>query len=81
LALPDFDAWGHYRLTGRSCSCAESNRDRGQVEISIVLDNPTNINARIDDGVLSISQYNPATDWGTTISGIRSQLNAPLACP
>jgi hypothetical protein len=44
-------------------------------------DTPANINARIDDGVLSISQYNPATDWGTTISGIRSQLNAPLACP
>jgi hypothetical protein len=40
-----------------------------------------NINARIADGVVSISQYNPANTWGTTISGIRSQLNAPKVCP
>jgi hypothetical protein len=44
-------------------------------------DVPANINARIADGVVSISQYNPANTWGTTISGIRSQLNAPKVCP
>ena len=41
----------------------------------------TNINARIADGVISISQYNPSSTWGTTIASIRSQLNAPKANP
>jgi hypothetical protein len=40
-----------------------------------------NINARIADGVVSISQYSPTSSWGTTISGIRSQLNTPSICP
>jgi len=44
-------------------------------------DTPANINARMADGVVSISQYNPASTWGTTISGIRSQLNTPRTCP
>ncbi|HEY8926908.1 MAG TPA: hypothetical protein VIU64_21140 [Polyangia bacterium] len=42
-------------------------------------DTPANINARIADGVISISQYNPSSSWGSTISGIRSQLKMP--CP
>ncbi len=37
-------------------------------------DSPTNINARMLDGVVSISQYNPASNWGTTIAGVRGQL-------
>jgi hypothetical protein len=44
-------------------------------------DNVTNINARIANGVLSISQYNAASDWGATISSNRSQLNIPRYCP
>jgi hypothetical protein len=40
-----------------------------------------NINARIADGVISISQYNPTSGWGNTISGLRSQLNTPRYCP
>jgi hypothetical protein len=40
-----------------------------------------NINARMADGVVSISQYNPTTGWGNTIAGIRSQLNTPRYCP
>jgi hypothetical protein len=50
-----------------------------------------NINARIADGVVSISQYNPcptgqtscanANTWGPIITGIRSQLNVPRYCP
>lgn len=40
-----------------------------------------NINARIADGVISISQYNPTSSWGSTISGIRGQLNQPRYCP
>jgi hypothetical protein len=44
-------------------------------------DSPTNINARMLDGVVSISQYNPAGTWGTTIAGIRGQLSAPTVCP
>jgi hypothetical protein len=41
----------------------------------------SNLNARIDDGVISISQYNPRADWGTTIAAIRSQLKTPKVCP
>lgn len=44
-------------------------------------DTASNINARMADGVVSISQYNPNSDWGTTISGLRSQLNAPKVSP
>ena len=44
-------------------------------------DSPANINARIVDGVISISQYNPSSSWGTTISSDRSQLNTPRYCP
>ena len=40
-----------------------------------------NINARIADGVVSITQYNPSNTWGSTISGIRSQLSTPSDCP
>jgi hypothetical protein len=40
-----------------------------------------NINARIADGVVAISQYNPSSNWGNTISSIRSQLNTPRYCP
>jgi len=46
-----------------------------------VWNDPTNINARMADGVVSITQYNPTTSWGTTIAGIRSQLNQPKFCP
>jgi hypothetical protein len=42
---------------------------------------PANVNARIADGVISISQYNPTTGWGATIASIRSQLNQPRYCP
>ncbi len=44
-------------------------------------DSPSNINARIADGVVSISQYNPASNWGSTIASIRSQLSKPPSCP
>ncbi len=48
-------------------------------------DAPANINARIADGVVSISQYNPITattnNWGNTIAAVRPQLNAPSRCP
>jgi hypothetical protein len=39
-----------------------------------------NINARIADGVMGICQYNPGSNWGSTIAGVRSQLNKPH-CP
>jgi hypothetical protein len=44
-------------------------------------DMATNINARMADGVVSISQYNPNSNWGSTISGLRSQLNTPKFSP
>ena len=43
-------------------------------------DNPTYINQRIADGVISISQYNPSSNWGDTIAQIRSQLDTPPGC-
>ncbi len=44
-------------------------------------DNPANINARIADGVLAITQYNPSSSWATTIGNVRSQLTTPANCP
>jgi hypothetical protein len=40
-----------------------------------------NINARIADGVISISQYNPSGNWANTISGLRSELDMTPYCP
>ena len=40
-----------------------------------------NINARIADGVVALTQYNPNSSWGTTIANVRSQLSTPRACP
>lgn len=40
-----------------------------------------NINARINDGVIGIAQYNPNANWGQTIASIRSQLATPKFCP
>ncbi|HEX6271385.1 MAG TPA: hypothetical protein VFZ53_00015 [Polyangiaceae bacterium] len=40
-----------------------------------------NVNARIADGVISISQYNPGSSWANTISSLRPQLNATSSCP
>jgi hypothetical protein len=44
-------------------------------------DNPSYINARMKDGVIGISQYNPSSNWGDTIKRIRSQLGTPKFCP
>jgi hypothetical protein len=40
-----------------------------------------NVNARIADGVIAIAQYNPNSNWGTTIASMRSQLSTPKYCP
>jgi hypothetical protein len=40
-----------------------------------------NVNARIADGVISISQYNPSSGWAGTISSLRPQLSATSTCP
>ena len=39
-------------------------------------DVPANLNARIADGVVGITQYNPASTWPTTITQLRSQLTS-----
>ncbi len=44
-------------------------------------DVPTNIGARIADGVVSIAQYNPSATWAATLAAIRAQLPAPTSCP
>jgi hypothetical protein len=43
-------------------------------------DDVGNLNARIADGVVAISQTNPKSDWNSTITSVRSQLNVK-ACP
>ncbi len=40
-----------------------------------------NINARMADGVVGICQYNPTSSWGSTVAGVRGQLNTPRYCP
>jgi hypothetical protein len=40
-----------------------------------------NVNARIADGVIAISQYNPGSSWANTISSLRPELDATPSCP
>jgi hypothetical protein len=44
-------------------------------------DSVENLTARINDGVLSVSQYNPVSDWATTIQGLRDRIPTPPKCP
>lgn len=44
-------------------------------------DNAANINARQADGVVAVTQYNPASSWGGTLSAVRPQLKTPSTCP
>lgn len=44
-------------------------------------DVPANLNARIGDGVIAITQVNPKADWNAVITATRSQLQAPGGCP
>ena len=43
-------------------------------------DDVNNLNARIADGVIAITQASPKADWASTIRTIRPQLNRPI-CP
>lgn len=47
----------------------------------MVWDAVQNINARIADGVVGVAQYNPNSNWGSTIASIRPQLDTPSRCP
>jgi hypothetical protein len=42
---------------------------------------PANINARMADGVIAISQYSPTSSFGNTVAKARSQLNTPKFNP
>lgn len=44
-------------------------------------DSVDNVNQRLDDGVVTISQYNPKADWANTIKAMRGQLKKPIFCP
>jgi hypothetical protein len=44
-------------------------------------DSVENLNRRMADGVIAISQYNPKQDWAATIKSVRNQLPKPLFCP
>ncbi|MET0390250.1 MAG: hypothetical protein ABW321_30040 [Polyangiales bacterium] len=46
-----------------------------------IWNDPTNINARIADGVVSLSQYNPEPGWAGKITAMRAQLGTPKVCP
>ena len=43
-------------------------------------DDPSNLNARIADGVIAITQANPRSDWNGIITNLRPKLNKPLVC-
>jgi uncharacterized repeat protein (TIGR02543 family) len=43
-------------------------------------DNVANLNARIEDGVIAITQANPSNSYASTIAAVRPQLNAPPGC-
>jgi hypothetical protein len=43
-------------------------------------DDPMNIAARMQDGVVSISQYNPQSNWPETIRSLRARLPEPTRC-
>lgn len=43
-------------------------------------DDPNNLNARIADGVIAITQANPRSDWNGIITSLRPKLNKPLLC-
>ena len=40
----------------------------------------SNLNARIADGVIAITQANPVSNWGSTIATVRPQLSAITGC-
>lgn len=44
-------------------------------------DDITNLNNRINEGVLGVAQYNPRSDWAITIKKNRSKLLKPPQCP
>jgi hypothetical protein len=44
-------------------------------------DDPMNVAARMQDGVVSVSQYNPKADWADTIKRLRAELGEPTRCP
>ncbi|MBN1307900.1 MAG: hypothetical protein JXA18_08290 [Chitinispirillaceae bacterium] len=44
-------------------------------------DNVSNLSVRINEGVYCVAQANPNSNWGSTISSLRSQLPKPPRCP
>lgn len=44
-------------------------------------DVPANLNARIGDGVIAITQANPKADWNAVITATRGKLQAVEGCP
>jgi hypothetical protein len=71
-----FKAWGKPLITDAGYGAGGSNTGH-----DVRWDNVANLTARIKDGVLGVAQVNPASDWGSTISSIRSQLPTPPKCP
>jgi hypothetical protein len=39
-------------------------------------DSVANVNARIADGVVGVAQYNPSSNWASTIAQMRPNLSA-----
>ena len=52
----------------------------GNIGHDATWDDPNNINARIADGVIAITQADPRSDWNGIIANLRPRLNTPLTC-
>jgi hypothetical protein len=60
--------------TGYGAAGVSAGHDR-------IWDSAQNLNDRVEDGVVAISQYNPKSDWAATIKSVRGQLKTPTYCP
>ncbi len=83
IRSPNDMTWaGVHGVTGKSILADTGYGVNGASEgHDNVWDNPQHINARIADGVRGVAQYNPKSDWGSTIAQIRGQLQKPSSCP
>jgi hypothetical protein len=71
-----FKTWGKPFITDAGYGAGGANTGH-----DVRWDNVANLTARIKDGVLGVAQANPESNWGSTISSIRSQLPTPPKCP
>ena len=72
---------GLYNLTGKHIIADDGYGAGGNsIGHDASWDAVSNLNARIADGVIAITQANPINNWGSTIAKIRPQLSAITGC-